>query len=596
MDHKLFIRLVKFISLFITAIGELDLAGQPLNTDRPIWSQRVNNSWQCGADYRLSVSCADNSTVIKIPRCYCMYYNKEADQTQLGYCLTTCFNVNRTLHIRLKRYSVADGNQFNLDMCSISAGSFVTNKVGRFCGNCKEGFGLDLNTNRLSKCIPCTNQNIAGNLLKHLAATLIPMGILFFILVTAKIPIISSKLNGVVFCMQVMLSSIILETTINTWFDTGAVTSKEIVGIKVFKLFMQLINLSFFQDFYPPNCLGPQFSVLHIVAIDYVVAVFPFFLIFMSYILIKMYDKNVTILVLAWKPVKYILDYLYSNDAPKSSLVEVFASYITLSSVKILTISLTLLSSIKVYNDQGQALNKRYLYIDASIEFCGPQHLPYAILAIAVALIFVVFPMLLQLLYPCRCFQKILNCLKWNSHVLRVFMDAFQGSYRIQPYDMRYFSAFYFFTRILLITLASHIHNYMEVIIYYIIALNLIALTVAAAQPYRISPHNYLEVVTILISTLPCLAITLMTIIVYFDHRIRGIVRMVNILAWSVTGVYWTSIFLWGLLGENVQVLFNKFMSKCGGRLNEAFCRIRGKKDKSVVEELDETRSLMRRL
>ncbi len=26
------------------------------------------------------------------------------------------------------------------------------------------------------------------------------------------------------------------------------------------------------------------------------------------------------------------------------------------------------------------------------------------------------------------------------------------------------------------------------------------------------------------------------------------------------------------------------------------FCRIRGKKDKSVVEELDETRSLMRRL
>ncbi len=283
MDHKLFIRLDTFISLFTTAVGELDLAGQ--STDRPIWSQRVNNSWQCGADYHLSVSCADNSAIIKMPRCYCMYYDKEADQTQLGYCLTTCFNVKRTL-IRLKRYSVADGNQFNLDMCSKSAGSFVTNKVGRFCGHCKEGFGLDLNTNRLSKCIPCTNQNFAGNLLKYLAATLIPMGALFFILATAKIPIISSKLNGVVFCMQVMLSSIVIETIINSWFDTRAATSKEIVGIKVFKFLRQLINLSFYQDLYPPNCLGLQFSVLHIVAIDYVIALFPFFLIFMSYILI----------------------------------------------------------------------------------------------------------------------------------------------------------------------------------------------------------------------------------------------------------------------------------------------------------------------
>ncbi len=104
----------------------------------------------------------------------------------------------------------------------------------------------------------------------------------------------------------------------------------------------------------------------------------------------------------------------------------------------------------------------------------------------------------------------------------------------------------------------------------------MIALTVAAAQPYRISPHNYLEVVTILISTTPCLAITLMIIIVNFNHRIRGIARTANILAWSVTGVYWTAIFLWGLLGENVQVLFNKFMSKCGGRLNEAFLSNKG--------------------
>ncbi len=41
-----------------------------------------------------------------------------------------------------------------------------------------------------------------------------------------------------------------------------------------------------------------------------------------------------------------------------------------------------------------------------------------------------------------------LNRLGLNSLALHVFMDAFQGCYRLEPYDMRYFSAYYIFLRV----------------------------------------------------------------------------------------------------------------------------------------------------
>ena len=40
-----------------------------------------------------------------------------------------------------------------------------------------------------------------------------------------------------------------------------------------------------------------------------------------------------------------------------------------------------------------------YLYYDASIEYFGKKHLPYVILAVFVALTFILFPLLLLLLY-----------------------------------------------------------------------------------------------------------------------------------------------------------------------------------------------------
>ena len=101
----------------------------------------------------------------------------------------------------------------------------------------------------------------------------------------------------------------------------------------------------------------------------------------------------------------------------------------------------------KAYAPTGTQLDGQFLYYDASIEYFSSEHLPFAVLALLIGFIFVVLPFLLLVAYPCSCFQRCLNFLGWRNPSLHIFMDAFQGSYRTEPRDLRYFSAYYLLLR-----------------------------------------------------------------------------------------------------------------------------------------------------
>ena len=103
-----------------------------------------------------------------------------------------------------------------------------------------------------------------------------------------------------------------------------------------------------------------------------------------------------------------------------------------------------------------------YLYYDASIEYFGRKHLPYAILAIFVVLIFIILPILLLLLYPMRCFQRCFGHCGVRWHALPIFIDAFQGYYKDgtnRTRDCRYFAAVHLLVRLVLLALLVSIHS-----------------------------------------------------------------------------------------------------------------------------------------
>ena len=146
-----------------------------------------------------------------------------------------------------------------------------------------------------------------------------------------------------------------------------------------------------------------------------------------------------------------------------------------------------------------------YLYYDATIEYFGDTHLPYAVLAVFVMLVFILLPLLLLLLYPMRCFQRCLGCCGLRWHALPIFIDAFQGCYKDgtdRTRDCRYFAAAFLFARISLFALSPTGLFYGTALFVFIP----LAMAITIMQPYKpkFSRYNAVDSVLVLLAALWC--------------------------------------------------------------------------------------------
>ena len=130
--------------------------------------------------------------------------------------------------------------------------------------------------------------------------------------------------------------------------------------------------------------------------------------------------------------------------------------------------------------------------------------------------VFVFLPSVLLLLYPCRCFQIFLNCLGCNGQTLRIFMDAFQGSYRIEPHDLRQFSASYLLLRFLVqFSLVFFLSKFFYIFNAVVILVS--SLLFAVCRPYRKDLHNNFDIVSMLLLSLFFVSLSADFIVFYLN-------------------------------------------------------------------------------
>ena len=372
---------------------------------------------------------------IEIQSCYCMYYDPEKNKSIIGNCFFTCID-------NIKNVIVTNTSTFNSDMCYNIHQDL--NRRGRFCGDCKEDSGLAVYSYHYYSCVQCRDYGYK-NWLWYFTAALLPLTLFYILAVLFRLNVTSSALNGIVAIVQCMSSPVQMNVLDAAQYRFSKAAYKL---IKFLVTVGCITNLDFFRMIYHPFCLHPKASILHIQSLDYIVALYPFILILITYGLVSVYDRNYRLLVWMWKPFKWCLYHYHKQWNIRTSLVEIFGTFILLAYVKILGVCFNLLSVTLTYDIYGNRLKNKYLYYNANIEYFGPQHLPFALLAILMGFVFVILPFLLLVVYPCRCFQKCLNHLGWRCQALHVFMDAFQGSYKTQPRDYRYFSAYYLLLRV----------------------------------------------------------------------------------------------------------------------------------------------------
>ena len=249
------------------------------------------------------------------------------------------------------------------------------------------------------------------------------------------------------------------------------------------------------------HCLHPSMTTLQVLALDYAIAIFPLALIVITFSLVELHNRNCRIIVWLWRPFHASCVRIRRLQNIRTSLIDAFATFILLSCMKFFTVSFDLLIPARLYDIHGKNIGTNYLYYDGTIEYFGKEHLPYAIVAIIMLLVFVVFPCLLLCLFPCRCFQRFLNHYGLRTLLLTTFLDAFQGCYKDGTNgtrDCRYFAAMYFILLgILLGCFATALTRFIFPAM--ISILIMFGIMIVIARPYKSPAHNVINACLILV-------------------------------------------------------------------------------------------------
>ena len=447
----------------VLATGKRDKSPRPIEIDEKNKSRLAhatncsNNvlcpSWQycasdgycrCGESPHDIIQCeGDNS--LKILASFCATYEYRTNTTLLGSCLYNC--KRQEIHYLDSLYGTYPSNASELTKVFCEK----YNRQGSLCGSCKDGY-FPLAYSYNMTCVKC--EETWYNWIEYLLIVYVPLTIFYLVILFLQVNMISSYWIGFVIFSQTISFPMMCRVVV-LFYDTDSGKNFK-VPLQVVLSIYGFWNLDFFRVINNKTCLRLDF--LTITLMDYLSGIYPLFLITMTYFGVQLYDANFKPVVFATMPLRTLLSKCRTSFAMRTSLIDAFATFFFLSSMKIFNVSSNLLfaGSVYVLTPDGSLAMSQRLYLSSEKEFFGRDHLPYGICAIAGIFISVVLPTLLLGLYPFQFFQKCLNVLpsRWQI-ILRTFVDTYQSSFKNGTdegtRDFRWFSSAFFVIRVLML-------------------------------------------------------------------------------------------------------------------------------------------------
>ena len=462
------------LTITFTSASSQDDLYQNSSISCPTWYLPAENEDKCacGNIVHGKLRCLEDGHVSLLAG-NCMTHTEDG-QTLVGLCpyIVPNASILEDLYTTLPK-NLSAVNQF---MCG------GLNRTGLLCSHCQDGLTLAAMSYH-RKCIQCTSSDTRKGIVLFLLLAFLPTTVFFLIVMVCSINIASGPMNAVLITTQVQLAEVNLNPAVYVFKSSNPFSYYPVIFLLTF---YGIWNLDFFRYVLPPFCISESLSNLQADALDYVIAVYPLLLIFVTYICVEMYDNKYRLLVILWEPFKRIFQAKCFKDLNvKYSLITTFATFLQLVYTRILFISKGILNYTYLTNATGDRVDT-VLAKDASMTYLSSSHIPYVVLAIVMLLIFNMLPLALLLLYPTTCFQHLLGCFpKVNWHPVRAFMDIFHGCYKNGTEgtrDYRYFAGINFLMRIfLLLAIDSHTLSSIRLVLVPLI----FSYTLASMWPYQ---------------------------------------------------------------------------------------------------------------
>ena len=470
---------ILFCLLFLVlAEGSCILEELP-HDDCPTWTHPAANGTdatnrtecECGLQLSGVVQCDDDK--VKVGRCFCMTFSKQCNRTVLGACMISCHLTNTDLY-----YSVPQTlSNLNNATCGIY------NRSGQMCSKCIPHHGVSVYSYG-SYCVEC--KEYRNNWAYYLLMAYLPITLLYMVTLCFRFNITRSSLYS-----YMLVSQLLTTRHMASFLDLRIIRAPNTalpykIGFAVHGIW----NLDFGRSLYKPFCLHPSLYTHQVIALDYLIALYPLLLILLTYLLVKLHHTY-RLAVLISKPLYWCVRRFQKEWNIKASLIDVFATFILLSNVKLLNVSFDLISvPVPLWDQYSNIMKPSYTLFNGTMEYLGKEHLPYFALGVTVILVFNVFPILLLCLYPFRCFQRCLNCCSLSRPSLHIFMDAFQGPYKATPHDYRHMAALPFIM-VLLNFITFSLTQTFAYFTLFGLQLHALSFTLVVWRPYRSAKYNY---------------------------------------------------------------------------------------------------------
>ena len=483
---------------------------------------------QCASRDDGTVVCDERKLLSAVLNCHCVTYDQKTGSTFVGSCFYNCdFNtprkvtvINIPVYYQLPRQP---NMLINISICT------YYHRTGLLCGDCEAGYSPLVLSYNLS-CIECPEGHT--NWWKFMLATLLPLTFFYVFIILFSINVTSSRLHGVVWFSQIISVPTFVRAMLNG-LSYGR-HQLQFKAVKALTVFFSIWNLDFFRAVLPEICLNV--STLQALALEYLVALYPFLLILLSYFIIELYDRKCTCLVTAWRPLQKVLTACRMSWDVRTSVIDSFATFFFLSYLKILSVSADLLIPTQIYQ-LGSDRVRLGLYYSPTVVYFGDHHLPYAVLAMGILAIFVCIPTVVFLLYPCQLFQKFLSIFPFDWHFLRASVDSFHGCYKdgteTGTFDCRWFSAFMLLSRPLFFAVFGSTLSAMY-FIYAVVFLIIMLVAIINVEPFKEVAIRHLSTELTFISLLSICYIALIGRQVSFmetdpvSHTVLGILCLMS--------------------------------------------------------------------
>ena len=432
-----------------------------------VWDSKTR-SCECGDDVGGVVHCETATEELSVLDCHCLTLDYTAQGQPLpvaGSCIFNCANVTV---IDIMYHSAPT------DCASL-------NRQGTLCGQCMDGYAVPVYSYDL-KCIKCNSE--LQNWGQYILFAFLPLTIFIVIILVCRINVLSPKLYIFVLAAHSISDPIILRIILYMLFITKTGLLASILVRTIITLY-GIWNLDFFRGaILPEVCINV--IPLHILVLDYLVAVYPMLLMAVAYTVVQLHDSGFKPLLWMWKPFHRYFARFRRQWGIQTTIMDAFVTFFFLSTTKLFSVSFDLLIGTRLYTRDGKVYSWQ-LYYDPSIKYFGTQHLPYALLAIGILTVFIIFPTSLLLCYQCKPYQKCLKKCLIEGTILDEFIYAFQKYYKDGSngtWDCRWFAGFF-----ILVKLCAYISYALSIsemsYVFVMLLCTIGAIAIVVIEPYK---------------------------------------------------------------------------------------------------------------